>query len=148
LGENRNESDDEVRRTAQEMYARDCASQHLGIELVEARAGYARMRMTVVSWMVQGLGVCHGGLLFTLADTAMAFASNSRGEVHLSTGGSVEFLRPAREGQVLTAEATELQRTRRTAVYDVSVRTEDGKAVCHFRGRTLGAGPARGTESG
>lgn len=158
MAENQDATDDaqaRLRRNAEAMYARDQASQHLGIELSEVRDGYARMVMTVVPWMVQGLGVCHGGLLFALADTAMAFASNPRGEAHIATGGSVEFLRPAKEGQVLIAEARELQRTRRTAVYDVNVTIEGGKAVCHFRGRTIGAEPARppnpveaGTETG
>ena len=122
---------------AEAMMDRDRASRELGIEIDTIRAGYARMTMDVRPWMVQGLGVCHGGLLFTLADTAMAFASNSHGDTSISTGGTVEFLRPAEAGQTLTAEATELHRSRRTAVYDVRVTAEGGKTVCHFRGRTL-----------
>ncbi len=139
LDDSEDDRDRRAAEAAEAMMGRDRASRELGIEIQEIRAGYARMTMSVRPWMLQGIGVCHGGLLFTLADTAMAFASNSHGETHVSTGGTVEFLRPGEEGQTLTAEATELHRSRRTAVYDVRVTADDGKVVCHFRGRTLTA---------
>ncbi len=124
------------------MYARDRASQHLGIELLESRPGYARMSMQVADWMVQGQDVCHGGLMFALADTAMAFASNSHNETHTALNANIDFLRPARAGETLTAVAVEDNRTRRTGMYNVSIVNAAGDAVCHFRGRTYGIGGA------
>ena len=125
--------------TAQ-MYARDRASKHLGITLDEVRPGYARMSMQVVDWMLQGHDVCHGGLMFALADTAMAFASNSRNESHVALHANIDFLRPAQLGERLTAEAREGDRTRRTGLYDVLITNDAGQTICHFRGRTYGVG--------
>lgn len=122
------------------MYARDLASQHLGIRLDEVRPGYARMSMTVVEWMLQGHDVCHGGILFAFADTCMAFASNSHNSVHLALNANIDFLRPAALGETLVAEARESNRSRQTGMYDVSIVNAAGKAVCHFRGRTYGIG--------
>ncbi len=125
---------------ARQMHGRDRASHHLGIELEEVRPGYARMSMEVVEWMLQGHDMCHGGLLFALADTAMAFASNSHNVPHVALNANVDFLRPALLGDRLVAEASEGNRTRRTGMYDVSVINQRGERVCHFRGRTYGSG--------
>lgn len=131
-----------AREAAAYLYDRDRASQELGITLEEVRPGYARMHMTVKDWMLQGHAMCHGGLLFTLADTAMAFAANSHNESHLALHANIDFLRPVMGGETLVAVATEGNRTRRTGMYDVTVHNGAGKAVCHFRGRTMGAGTA------
>jgi acyl-CoA thioesterase len=120
--------------------ARDSAARELGITLDEIRPGYARMSMVVETWMLQGHAICHGGILFTLADTAMAFASNSHDQQHLALNANIDFLRPAKAGETLVAEATEGNRTARTGMYDVSIVNGEGKAVCHFRGRTYGVG--------
>jgi acyl-CoA thioesterase len=124
----------------QSMYKRDRASQHLGIKLEEIRVGYARMSMTVVDWMLQGHDMCHGGLMFALADTAMAFASNSHNEQHIALNANIDFLRPALAGENLIAEAVEDNRTRRTGMYNVSINNDKGQAVCYFRGRTYAVG--------
>lgn len=126
----------------QSMYGRDRASRELGIRLDDIRPGYARMSMTVDAWMLQGQAVCHGGLMFALADSAMAFASNSHNEAHTALNCNIDFLRPAVAGDVLTAEATEDNRTRRTGMYNVRVTNQDGETVCFFRGRTYGIGGA------
>ena len=131
-----------ARAAGTNMYARDRASQELGITLLEMRPGYARMSMVVADWMIQGHAVCHGGLLFALADTAMAFASNSHNEAHLALNANIDFLRPAALGDTLIATATEGNRTRRTGMYDVSIVNDRGQAICHFRGRTFGVGGA------
>lgn len=129
-----------ARAATRSMYARDRASQHLGIKLDEIRPGYARMSMTVVDWMLQGHDVCHGGLMFALADTAMAFASNSHNESHIALNANIDFLRPAQVGDTLVAEAVEDNRTRRTGMYNVSIVNADGQTLCYFRGRTYGVG--------
>lgn len=129
-----------ARAAGASMYARDRASQELGIKLIECAPGYARMEMVVEDWMLQGHDVCHGGLMFALADTAMAFASNSHNEAHLALNANIDFLRPAQRGETLIAEARESNRSRRTGMYDVSIVNGEGKAVCHFRGRTFGVG--------
>ena len=118
------------------MYARDAASQALGMTLEEVGPGYARLRMEVRADMLNGHGTCHGGLVFALADSAFAFACNSHGVVTVAAGCSIEFLAPAREGDDLVAEAEELHREGRNGVYDVAVRRADGALVATFRGRS------------
>jgi acyl-CoA thioesterase len=118
------------------MWARDSASQALGMALEEVRPGYARLRMAVRPDMLNGHGTCHGGIVFALADSAFAFACNSRGIVTVASGCSVEFLAPAREGDELVAVATERSLEGRNGVYDVDVRTVDERLVAAFRGRS------------
>jgi acyl-CoA thioesterase len=118
------------------MYARDTASQALGMVLEEVRPGYARLRMTVRPDMLNGHGICHGGLVFALADSAFAFACNSHGVITVAAGCSIEFLDPAHEGDELVAVAEERFREGRNGVYDVEVRRADGGLVATFRGRS------------
>lgn len=118
------------------MYARDRASQALGMALDEVRPGFARLRMTVRADMLNGHGTCHGGLIFALADSAFAFACNSRDVVTVASGCTIEFLAPVSEGDVLVAEAQERLLEGRNGVYDVDVRREDGPLVATFRGRS------------
>jgi acyl-CoA thioesterase len=118
------------------MYARDRASQALGMALDEVRPGHARLRMTVRADMLNGHGICHGGIVFALADSAFAFACNSRDVLTVAAGCSVEFLGPAREGDELVAEARERFLEGRNGVYDVDVSREDGELVATFRGRS------------
>ena len=122
------------------MYGRDRASHGLGIKLDEIRPGYARMSMQVQDWMIQGYEICHGGLLFALADTAMAFAASSHNEQHIALHGNIDYLRPAKLGDTLTAEAHEGSRTNRTGMYNVIVENHTGDTLCYFRGRTYGVG--------
>jgi acyl-CoA thioesterase len=117
------------------MYARDRASQALGMALEEMRPGYARLRMTVRADMLNGHGTCHGGLVFALADSAFAFACNSHDVRTVAAGCSIEFLSPAREGDELGAVAEERFRAERNGVYDAEVRRADGSLVATFRGR-------------
>ncbi len=118
------------------MYARDAASQALGMALEEVAPGYARLRMTVRADMLNGHGTCHGGLVFALADSAFAFACNSHDVVTVAAGCSVEFLAPSHEGDELVAVAEERFREGRHGVYDVEVRRADGALVATFRGRS------------
>jgi acyl-CoA thioesterase len=118
------------------MWERDRASQALGMALEEVRPGYARVRMTVRPDMVNGHGTCHGGLVFALADSAFAFACNSRGVLTVAAGCAIEFLAPARAGDELVAEARERSLQGRTGVYDVDVGRAGGELVATFRGRS------------
>ena len=116
------------------MYPRDRSAQALGIEVDAIQPGGAVCRMTVREDMVQGHGTCHGGIVFTLADTAFAYACNAHNRVTVALNAEIAFLAPARLGEVLTATARERSRAARTGVYDVEVRNDDGTLVALFRG--------------
>ncbi|MEO1061997.1 MAG: hydroxyphenylacetyl-CoA thioesterase PaaI [Actinomycetota bacterium] len=118
------------------MYDDDAAAQLLGIELVEVGEGTAVTRMSVRPDMVNGHDVCHGGVIFTLADTAFAYACNSYGPVTFAAGASIEFLAPGRGGAVLTATAHESYRQGKNGHYDVEVVDDDGTTLALFRGRS------------
>jgi acyl-CoA thioesterase len=121
---------------ARAMYAQDRASQGLGMRIAEIRPGHARLTMTVREDMVNGHQLCHGGLIFTLADSAFAFACNTYDVVTVASAASIEFLLPAKLGDELTAIADERSRSKRTGVYDVTVRNQQGECVALFRGRS------------
>jgi acyl-CoA thioesterase len=122
--------------SARAMYAQDRASQALGMRILEVRPGYARLVMKVREDMVNGHQLCHGGLIFTLADSAFAFACNTYDVVTVASAASVEFLLSASLGDELTAIAEERTRSKRTGVYDVTVRNSQGECVALFRGRS------------
>ena len=123
-------------RCAEAMFARDEASRALGIELLDIAPGHAVMQMPIKPWMANGDGICHGGLLFSLADSTMAFASNSRNDVYVAVSTSIEFLSPGRVGEIVRAIATEAHRAGRTATYNVAVSDSTGAPVAQFLGRT------------
>lgn len=117
------------------MMAADAASRALGIELVEHGPGRAVTRMTVRKDMVNGHAIAHGGLVFTLADTAFACACNSYGPVAVAAGAEIVFVAPAALGDELTAEAMVRTRFGRTGIFDVSVR-RGADVIAEFRGRS------------
>ena len=121
---------------AQAMWRDDNASKWLGMKIEEVRAGYARLSMTVTQNMVNGHNLCHGGLIFTLADSAFAFACNSHNQRAVAAGASIEFLAPAFLADVLSAEAVEQALKGRTGVYDMRVTNQKGEVVALFRGRS------------
>ena len=118
----------------------DEAARALGIEAVEVGEGRATVRMAVRPDMANVHGTCHGGLLFTLADTAFQLACNSYGPVTVAAGAAIEFLAPARPGAVLTARCTELAKHGRSGLYDVVVVDAGGVTVAVFRGRSRTVG--------
>jgi acyl-CoA thioesterase len=141
-------NDDVVRARAAAMWAEDRASIGLGMRLDEVAPGHARLSMTITEAMANGHGICHGGFIFTLADSAMAFVVNPRGEPAVAQHASISFIRPANVGDVLVAEAAERMHAGRSGIYDVRVSTEDGKLVAEFRGhsrsiRPLSPAPSR-----
>jgi acyl-CoA thioesterase len=118
------------------MYAQDRTSQFLRIALDEIRPGYARMTLRVTEDMVNGHGMCHGGLIFTLADSAFAYSCNSHNHNAVASGCTIEFLAPAHIGDVLTAVADERALAGRSGIYDIDVRNQDGKLIAVFRGKS------------
>ncbi len=119
---------------ARALYARDTAARHLSIDIQHCAAGHAVLTMTVQDWMLNGHGMCHGGFIFSLADTAFAYACNSGNELTVAQHCSIDYLRPARAGERLTATAQEVTRRPRSGVYDVTVNGQDGETVALFRG--------------
>jgi acyl-CoA thioesterase len=119
------------------LYARDAAARRHGITVEKVGAGFARLVMTVREDMVNGHDICHGGMTFFLADTALAYASNSEGRVAVATGASIVFTAPARLGDVLVAECRRVHQQGRAGLYDVTVTTREGVTVGLFRGQTL-----------
>ncbi len=115
--------------------AQDAVVRSLGITLDSIEPGQARLVMTVRKDMINGAGICHGGLITTLADSAFAFACNSYNKLTLATGITVDFIAPARQDDVLTATATEFSRSARSGVYDVTVVNQRGEIIAAFRGR-------------
>lgn len=122
--------------TANNMYARDHATQALGIKIINIKPGVASMQMMVQKTMLNGHQTCHGGYIFTLADSAFAFACNSYNIQAVAAGCSIEYLAPAYEHDVLTAQAHEQSRTGRTGIYDVAVMNQEGKKIALFRGKS------------
>ena len=124
------------------MYERDRASQHLGIELISVEIGRAVLSMSVLPAMVNGLDVCHGGFLFTFADSAMAFASNAANERAFASHADIDFVNPAPLGTVLTATATTVVERGKLSIHDVTIVDADGTTIAVMRGRTLTVGGA------
>jgi acyl-CoA thioesterase len=123
-------------RVAAGMFARDSASQSLGMQVKEVRPGYARLTLIVRPDMLSGHAICHGGIVFSLADSAFAFACNSRKQDTVASGGSIDFLAPAKTGDELSAEAVERALLGRIGVYDVTVTNQEGRTIALFRGRS------------
>lgn len=133
------EPDDLARACAEAMWSTDHASQALGMTLVDVGPGRATVAMTVRDDMVNGHDLCHGGLISTLADSAFAFACNSRGTVTVAAGFTVDFLRPAQLGDRLVASAREVRLRGRSGLYDVTV-TRGDDVIAEFRGRSRSLG--------
>lgn len=121
-------------KSAEAMWATDRASQHMGMQIVDIDEGHATLSMTVRPEHCNGHGICHGGFTFTLADSAFAFACNSRNQMTVAQHNSISYTAPGRKGDVLTAVAQEVSLTGRSGIYDVSVTNQDGLVIAVFRG--------------
>ncbi len=121
----------------QAMFAADVASREtIGMELLECKPGYARMSMEIKALHLNGHKICHGGFIFTLADSTFAFACNSHNKVAVAAGCSIEFLKPGKLGDVLTCEGLEQTLSGRHGVYDMKVSNQDGDVIAMFRGKS------------
>jgi acyl-CoA thioesterase len=118
------------------MLADDAASSMLGIQIVDIAAGRAVATMAVRADMLNGFAICHGGLIATLADSAFAFACNSRNALTVASGFGIDLLKSAKLGDVLTATAEETSLAGRTGLYDITVKNQDGDLIAMFRGRS------------
>jgi len=123
-------------RVVAAMYTHDRASRALGMQLGKVGPGHAELSMTVRAEMLNGHDICHGGFIFTLADSAFAYACNSYNLVTVASGCAIDFVAPAREGDVLTASAKERCVSGRTGVYDIEVANQRGEAIAYFRGKS------------
>ena len=125
-----------LRKIAELMLREDTATRALGMKLEEIRVGFARASMRVTKNMVNGQSVCHGGLIFMLADSAFGVACNSHNQRALAASCSIDFLAPAHLDDELTAVATEVERKGRHGIYDVRVANQNGDTVALFRGKS------------
>lgn len=123
-------------RAAAALWRGDAASKMLGMAVESCAPGRATLSMRVRRDMVNGHGICHGGLIFSLADSAFAFACNSRGDNTVAAGAAIEFLSPAREGDVLRAVAAERWRAGRAGIYEIEVTNQRDEIVALFHGRS------------
>jgi acyl-CoA thioesterase len=125
-------------KTPQEITARmmqnDRFSQWLGLEIDESAEGYCKLHYRITADMINGFEIVHGGILFSAADSAFAFACNSHGILTVAFDVSITFTRPARVGDVLTVEAKELHRGNKTGLYEVRTTNADGELVAFFKG--------------
>lgn len=123
-------------RAVHALFERDPASRSLGMEILEVRPGFVRVAMAVRPDMVNGHDICHGGFVFTLADSAFAFCCNSFNAVTVAASASIDFVAPARTGNRLVATARELWRSHRSGLYEIVVTNQDEALVALFRGRS------------
>jgi len=121
---------------AEHMLSQDLASQSLGIAIVKVECGAASATMTVTDSMLNGHQTCHGGMIFTLADSAFAFACNSQNYAAVAAGCTIDFLRPAFKGDLLTAAATQTYQGQRSGIYQVQVTNQDAQLIALFKGNS------------
>ena len=122
------------------MLQQDAFSQWLGIELLEIREGYSCIRMTIRKEMVNGFGIAHGGIAFSLADSAFAFACNNRNNLSVALDTNISFTRAVQIGDTLTAEATEIHNGRSTGVYSIGIFNQRNEQVALFKGTCFRTG--------
>ncbi len=131
-----NEGTELARACAEYMFSADMASQKLGIVIDEVKPGYARLHMEVNDDMVNGHKLCHGGFIFTLADSAFAFACNSYNQRNVAASADISFLKASFAGEKLTAIAQERWREGRNGIYDVTVKNDKDEVIAEFRGKS------------
>ncbi len=123
-------------RCAEVMFSNDALTRQLGMQLVRVSPGRAEMTMPVAEWMLNGHRTCHGGMIFSLADSAFAFACNNENETTVAAGCSIDYVSPGRLDDLLTARAEKVWHKGRSGVYDVRVENQQGELIALFRGRS------------
>ncbi|OKP03655.1 hydroxyphenylacetyl-CoA thioesterase PaaI [Xenorhabdus eapokensis] len=134
MQDNGNTASQLARHHVETMYAQDACAQNMGMHIEHIDIGFARLSMKIVPNMLNGHQRCHGGILFSLADTAFAYACNSEGKATVASSGSIDFIRPALVGDRLTATASVRHQGKNTGLYDVEIINQNSKIVAFFRG--------------
>ena len=129
-----NEKDINAKEVVKHMMQHDLFSQWLGIEVLEIKEGYSKIKMTIRSEMINGLGIIHGGVTFSLADSAFAFACNNRNNLSVALDTSINFLKPVHVNDTLTAEAKEIHNGRSTGLYHIGITNQHLHEVAIFKG--------------
>ena len=125
-----------ARACAERLWAEDAASNALDMQLISVEPGRATIAMTITDKMVNGHNICHGGYIFTLADTAFAYASNTTDQRHLAQQCAITFIAPGKLGDRLISKGVERHRAGRSGIYDITVTREDGTVIAEFRGHS------------
>ena len=133
-------NNDLANKVVEQMMKDDAFSQWLGIEIVEIKEGYSKIKMTVRSEMMNGLNIVHGGIAFSLADSAFAFACNSRNNLSVALDTSINFLKPVHPGDELFAEAKEIHNGKSTGLYHVTITNQRSHTVALFKGTCFRTG--------
>lgn len=128
------DKDQLAREVVSHMMENDRFSQWLGIEVLEVREGYSRIRMTIRPEMVNGFGIIHGGIAFSLADSAFAFACNNRNQLSVALDTSINFIKPVHTADILVAEARELHNGKSTGLYHINIYNQQEHLVAQFKG--------------
>lgn len=121
---------------AQVMWEKDTVANHLGMELLSISPGKASLSMTVQDFMINGHGTCHGGYIFTFADSAFAYACNGYNQFTVGQHCAISYINPAYSGDVLVATADERMRSGRNGMYDISITNQNGELIAEFRGNS------------
>ena len=129
-----NKKDILAKKVVDKMMRDDLFSQWLGIEIIEIKEGYSKIKMTIRNEMMNGLGIVHGGIAFSLADSAFAFACNNRNVLSVALDTAINFLKPVHVGDTLTAEAKELHNGKSTGLYHISITNQNDHVVAMFKG--------------
>ncbi len=129
-----NEKDILAGKVVDKMMRDDLFSQWLGIKVIEIKEGYSKIQMTVRNEMINGFGIVHGGVAFSLGDSAFAFACNNRNVLSVALDTAINFLKPVHVGDVLTAEAKELHNGKSTGLYHISISNQNEHVVAIFKG--------------
>ena len=125
---------DNAKQIVSRMFNNDSFSQWLGIGIIEQRAGYCSAQLIIREEMTNGFHIAHGGIAYSLADSVLAFASNAHGQQQVSLETSISHLKPCKVGELIIATASEVNRTRKTAIYEVKIVNEQDELVAHFKG--------------
>lgn len=129
-----NEKDQLASDVVAHMMKHDLFSQWLGIEILEIKEGYSKIKMTIRAEMINGFGIVHGGIAFSLADSAFAFACNNRNNLSVALDTAINFTKPVHVGDVLTAEAKELHNGKNTGLYHITITNQKDHVVALFKG--------------
>ncbi|QEC41637.1 hydroxyphenylacetyl-CoA thioesterase PaaI [Pseudobacter ginsenosidimutans] len=133
-------NDIRARQIAEKLLENDPFSQWLGIQIIDVKEGYCKLQMTLRAEMLNGFGITHGGIVFSFADSALAFSCNNRNNLSLAQDNSINFFKPSKAGDVLIAEAKELHNGRSTGLYLITIHNQQGEQVALFKGTCFRTG--------